>query len=168
MNFEGLDAYDNAILKLIKNDARKSYSEIGEQVGLSRTAVKNRMDAMQKKGIIRGYQTVIDSSKAVEGVKFIIDVEVSTDVFQDVLDVLCNDKYIRQVYGTTGNCRVHCQGFAPNNQTLEAHVRYLYNHNKGIRRLEWHILMTTFKDKDGGVEYVRYQKSEHLEGEQQG
>ncbi len=49
MNYEGLDTYDNAILKLIKNDARMSYSDIGQQVGLSRPAVKNRMLAMQKK-----------------------------------------------------------------------------------------------------------------------
>ena len=97
---------------------------------------------------------------------WIIDVEATTESLQDVLDILCNDKYIRQVYGATGNCRVHCQGYAPNNHTLEAHVRYLYNHNKGIRRLEWHMLMTTFKDLDGGVEYVRYKEPEHLEGEQ--
>ncbi len=168
MNYEGLDAYDNAILKLIKNDARMSYSDIGQRVGLSRPAVKNRMTAMQDKGIIQGYQTVINSSNIAKGVRFIIDVEASTDAFQDVVEVLCHDKYIRQVYGTTGNCRVHCQGFAPNNQTLEAHVRYLYNHNKGIRKLEWHILMTTFKDMDGGVEYVRYKESEHMEREQQG
>lgn len=167
MNFEGLDTHDNAILKLIKSNARMSYSEIGEQVGLSRPAVKNRMDAMRAKGIIQGYQTVINSSKISEGVKFIIDIEVNTDAFQEVLDVLCNDKYIRQVYGTTGNCRVHCQGYAPNNQTLEAHVRYLYNHNKGIRRLEWHMLMTTFKDLDGGVEYVRYKEPEDMEGKRQ-
>ena len=74
---------------------------------------------------------------------------------QEVLDVLGKDKYIRQVYGTTGNCRLHCQGYAPNNQTLDAHVRYLYNHNEGIRRLEWHMLVTTYKDVDGGVEYDR-------------
>jgi len=166
MNFEGLDTYDNAILKLIKENARMSYSDIGEQVGLSRPAVKNRMEAMQAKGIIQGYQTVINSSRISEGVKFIIDVEATTESLQDVLDILCNDKYIRQVYGATGNCRVHCQGYAPNNHTLEAHVRYLYNHNKGIRRLEWHMLMTTFKDLDGGVEYVRYKEPEYLEGEQ--
>ena len=164
MHFLGLDEQDNAILNLIKDKARMSYSEIGERIGLSRPAVKNRMDALQEKGIIQGYQTVINASKISEGVKFIIDIEASTDSFQEVLDVLCHDKYIRQVYSTTGNCRVHCQGYAPNNQTLETHVRYLYNHNKGIRRLEWHMLMTTFKDLDGGVEYVRYKESEYMEG----
>lgn len=151
--YQGLDEYDNAILKVIKNNARMSYSDIGELVGLSRPAVKNRMDAMVKKGVIQGFKTEINSYRMPEGVKFIIDIEVTTESYQEVLEVLCNDKYIHQVYGTTGNCRLHCQGFAPNNQTLDSHVRYLYNHNKGIRRLEWHMLVTTFKDKDGGVDY---------------
>lgn len=163
MNIEGLDALDNAILKVIKNDARMSYSDIGAKVGLSRPAVKNRMDIMERKGIIQAYQTIINSSRIPEGVKFFLDIEVTTESFQDVLDALCNDRYIRQVYGTTGNCRIHCHGYAPNNQTMDAHVRYIYNHNKGIRKLEWHMLMTTYKDVDGGVEYVRYQEPEYLE-----
>ena len=151
--FQGLDEYDNAILRIIKDNARMSYSDIGALVGLSRPAVKNRMDAMVKKGIIQGFRTDINTFRITEGVRFVIDVEVTTENYQDVLETLCNDPYIRQVYGTTGNCRLHCQGFAPNNSTLDSHVRYLYNHNKGIRRLEWHMLVTTFKDKDGGVDY---------------
>ena len=151
--FQGLDEYDNAILKIIKDNARMSYSDIGALVGLSRPAVKNRMDAMVKKGIIQGFRTDINTFRITEGVRFVIDVEATTESYQEVLEALCNDAYIRQVYGTTGNCRLHCQGFAPNNSTLDSHVRYLYNHNKGIRRLEWHMLVTTFKDKDGGVDY---------------
>lgn len=163
MMIAGLDELDNKILTVIQDHARMSYSDIGKLVGLSRVAVKNRMDVMEAKGIIQGYETKVNSTRITEGVKFIIDMEISTDAFHDVLDVVGNDKYIRQVYGVTGNCRIHCMGYAPNNTTLEAHVRYLYNHNAGIRRLEWHMLMTTYKDLDGGVEYVQHKGVEHLE-----
>lgn len=163
MDIAGLDAMDNKILDAIKNNARLSYSDIGKIVGLSRVAVKNRMESMEQSGIIQGYQTVFNTTRIPEGVKFIIDIEATTELFQDVLNVLGKDQYIRQVYGTTGNCRIHCQGYAPNQQTLNSHVRYLYNHNAGIRRLEWHMLVTTYKDMDGGVEYVQYTDSEHLE-----
>lgn len=36
MNIAGLDKVDNAILEVIKDNARMSYSDIGEKVGLSR------------------------------------------------------------------------------------------------------------------------------------
>ena len=76
MNSEGLDKLDYAILHVIKDNARMSYSEIGEQVGISRVAVKNRMDALEKNGVIQGYKTVIDDTKTPEGVSFILDVEI--------------------------------------------------------------------------------------------
>lgn len=164
MNIEGLDVLDNKILSMIKDNARLSYSDIGKEVGLSRVAVKNRMEALEKRGIIQGYQTVINATKVPEAVKFIIDVEATSELYNEVISTLANDRYIRQVYGTTGNCRIHCQGYAPNIKTLDAHVRYLFNNTAGIRRLEWHMLVTTYKDVDGGVEYVRYQEPEYLEG----
>lgn len=167
MNIEGLDALDNKILDAIKDNARLSYSDIGTMVGLSRVAVKNRMDAMEKKGVIRGYQTVINDNHMPTGVRFMLDVEATSESVQYILEVLCGDPYIRQVYSTTGNCRFHCRGYAPNNETLGSHVRYLYNHTEGIRRMECHVIMETYMDVDGGVEYVRYKESEHLESEQQ-
>ena len=44
---EGLDVLDNQILNVIKNNARMSYSDIGEKVGVSRVSVKKRMEAME-------------------------------------------------------------------------------------------------------------------------
>ena len=164
MNIEGLDVLDNQIISLLKENARLSFSDIGKEVGLSRVAVKNRMEALERKGIIQGYRTVINATRVPEAVKFIIDVEASSEQYNEVINTLANDRYIRQVYGTTGNCRIHCQGYAPNTKTLDAHVRYLYNNTAGIRRLEWHMLITTYKDVDGGVEYVPYRSPEYPEG----
>lgn len=64
MNIEGLEKLDNAILEVIKDNARMSYSDIGEKVGLSRVAVKNRMEILEKNGIIQGYKrrfTVVET-----------------------------------------------------------------------------------------------------------
>lgn len=163
MNIDGLDKMDNAILDVIKNDARMSYSDIGEKVGLSRVAVKNRMEILEQNGIIKGYKTIIDETKVPEGISFVLDVEVIPEDYEKVVEELARDRFLRQVYSTTGECRMHCVGFAPNHRTLEAHVNHLFIKTKGIRKMSWHMLLRTIKDVDGGVEYVRYQKSEHLE-----
>lgn len=153
MNMEGLDVLDNKILEVIRNNARLSYSDIGEKVGLSRVAVKNRMEAMEKNGIIQGYRTIIDPTKVPNGIQFIIDIEAIPELYQEVVDVLGNDRNLRQVYSTTGECRIHAIGFAPNTKTLESHVNHLFRNTKGIRKLGWHLLLSTIKDIDGGVEY---------------
>lgn len=60
------DEKDCNILSIIRENARLSYSEIGEKVGLSRVSVKKRMSDMQEEGIIRGYRALIDTSKLPE------------------------------------------------------------------------------------------------------
>ena len=155
MNIEGLDALDNKILEVLKENARATFSEIGEMVGLSRVAVKNRMEAMEKNGVIQGYKAIIDPTKIPQGVQFIIDTELIPELYQDAVDVLARDRFLRQIYTVTGECRIHAIGFAPNVTTLESHVNRLFKNTKGIRRLSWNLLLTTIKDVDGGVEYER-------------
>lgn len=163
MNIDGLDKMDNAILDAIKNNARMSYSDIGEKVGLSRVAVKNRMEILEKNGIIKGYKTIIDETKIPEGISFVLDVEAIPEEYENVIEELARDKFLCQIYNTTGDCRLHCVGFAPNHNTLAAHVNHLFVKTKGIRKMSWHMLLNTIKDVDGGVEYVRCKESEYLE-----
>lgn len=163
MNQEGLDKFDHAILDIIKDHARMSYSDIGEKVGLSRVAVKKRMDILENNGIIRGYKTIIDEAKAPDGIAFILDIEAVPEDYQTVLATLAKDRFIRQIYSATGECRIHCTGFAPNGHTLESHVNLLFKRTKGIRRLFWNMLLRTVKDIDGGINYDESEESEHME-----
>ena len=163
MNTEGLDKLDQAIIDVIKENARMSYSDIGDIVGLSRVSVKNRMEAMEKAGVIKGYKAIVDEKNASEGISFVLDIEVSPEEYDTVVENLAANKYLRQIYRTTGECRLHCVGFAPNHRTLEAHINHLYLRTKGIRRMSWHMLLCAIKDVDGGVEYVRCKEFEHLE-----
>lgn len=55
-----LDAKDSEIVRLLSEDARLTYSDIGKIVGLSRTAVKTRVTALEKAGIIKGYKAIVN------------------------------------------------------------------------------------------------------------
>ena len=54
MYLTGLDELDRRILDLLTQNARYTYSELGEKLGVSRVAIKNRMDALEQKGVIEG------------------------------------------------------------------------------------------------------------------
>ena len=128
MHIEGLDELDNKILETIKNNARLSYSDIGEKVGVSRVCVKNRIAALEQKGVIRGYQTVIDSAAATEeGVKFFLDAEVWHDHFEDAIAALSAEKSVREVYITTGDDHVHAVGITTNQANLRVMANRLYS-----------------------------------------
>jgi DNA-binding Lrp family transcriptional regulator len=55
-----MDGVDRKIVALLRENARRSYQSIGEQVSLSAPAVKRRVDRLEGEGVIVGYTTVID------------------------------------------------------------------------------------------------------------
>lgn len=54
---------DQQILDLLVEDARRSASEIGREVGLSPAAAKRRIDRLEESGLIRGYTAVLDHTR---------------------------------------------------------------------------------------------------------
>ena len=63
MFLDGLDELDQQIVKLLIRNARMSYSEIGQKIGISRVAVRSRVQALEQAGIIEEYTTVINPQK---------------------------------------------------------------------------------------------------------
>ena len=63
MYLNGLDELDQKIIQLLIENARISYSDIGKETGISRVAVKARIQALEKKGIIEEYTTIINPQK---------------------------------------------------------------------------------------------------------
>lgn len=65
MYLDGLDELDQKIIRLLIENARISYSDIGEETGISRVAVKARIQALEKRGVIEEYTTIINPQKSV-------------------------------------------------------------------------------------------------------
>ena len=51
---------DRRIVALLRQNARRSFKDIGEHVHLTAPAVKRRVDRLERDGVIRGYTTVVD------------------------------------------------------------------------------------------------------------
>lgn len=58
-----LDEMDLKILKLLQNDAKKAYGDIGKEVHLTAPAVHARVKKMEKAGVIKSYSINIDFEK---------------------------------------------------------------------------------------------------------
>ena len=56
----GMDKTDRRIVALLRENARRSFQDIGEQVSLSAPAVKRRVDRLEAQGVIRGYAAAVD------------------------------------------------------------------------------------------------------------
>ena len=55
-----MDRIDQQIVALLRENARRSFQDIGSRVALSAPAVKRRVDRLESDGVIRGYSAVLD------------------------------------------------------------------------------------------------------------
>ncbi|OEV12558.1 DNA-binding Lrp family transcriptional regulator [Streptomyces sp. Amel2xB2] len=55
-----LDDLDERIVHVLSEDARRSYADIGSEVGLSAPAVKRRVDRLRAEGAITGFTVRVD------------------------------------------------------------------------------------------------------------
>ncbi len=58
-----MDAIDQQIVALLREDARRTFQSIGARVGLTAPAVKRRVDRLEADGVIRGYAAVVDPGR---------------------------------------------------------------------------------------------------------
>jgi Lrp/AsnC family transcriptional regulator, leucine-responsive regulatory protein len=69
-----LDSVDRRIIALLRENAKRTFADIGADVGLSSTAVKRRVDRLHHDGVIVGYGARIDPLALGEGIEALIEV----------------------------------------------------------------------------------------------
>jgi Lrp/AsnC family transcriptional regulator, leucine-responsive regulatory protein len=83
---ETVDETDRAIIDLLREDARRTVSDIAGRVNLSPAPVKRRIDRLEKLGVIAGYTVVLDHQKVGPSIEAYTELRFSGDT--DVDDIL--------------------------------------------------------------------------------
>lgn len=107
-----LDGTDLRILRLLSEDSRRPYSEIGERVDLSAPAVSDRVSKLQDHGIIRRFTLDLDRSQLREGTPVLVTLSVAPGTVERVRDALSGVDGIENVFTTAGS-RVVLTAHAP-------------------------------------------------------
>lgn len=58
-----LDGLDLKILKALQENAKRTYTEIGSQLGVAHSTIYDRIKRMEEQGIIKKYTTLLDLEK---------------------------------------------------------------------------------------------------------
>lgn len=107
MHINGLDEIDNQIINLLIADARLTYSEIGEKVGISRVAVKKRVAALEEQGIIKGYHADVNPMEAPKMMTFVAVIKTRADSYDLISDALEQEDCVVTLCKMSGDNILH-------------------------------------------------------------
>ena len=143
-----LDAKDNEIIRLLSEDARLTYSDIGKIVGLSRTAVKTRVTALEKAGIIKGYKAIINPFASSTMVQFVVNIETKPEHFEAVKTWFAEAEQAKTLIQTSGRCHLLAVCLAEDVSALREHLNNIYKTLPGIVSINVNTVLEVVK---GGI-----------------
>lgn len=132
MHINGIDEKDNEIINLLLKNARMSYSDIGEKVGMSRTAVKNRVTALENRGIIGGYRAIINPCESPEMMTFVVNVETKPESFEYAKQVFSQATETVTLVQTTGRCHLVAICVSKDIKSMKIFVNNVYKEINGV------------------------------------
>ena len=149
MFLDGLDELDQKIVSLLIQNARMSYSDIGAQVGLSRVAVKMRIQALEQRGIIEEYTTIINPQKISGAVSCYFEIETAPESLAEVTRRLCQADAVTQIYRVTGKNKLHVHAVAASAQEMERLMEEVIDPLPGVLSCSCNIILSRIKDIKG-------------------
>jgi Lrp/AsnC family leucine-responsive transcriptional regulator len=121
-----MDALDDRIIGLLTADARRSFSDLGREVGLSTNAVAARVRRMERTGVILGYTLVTDTPAGPGGLEVFIDVRLDQDTEGDAfLEALRPLPQIADAVHVTGPFDYLLRAVVPDSAALDALLKHL-------------------------------------------
>ena len=149
MFLDGMDEVYQKIVQLLIKNARMSYSDIGQQVGISRVAVKSRIKALEEKGVIEEYTAIINPQKISGAVSCYFEIELSPEHFEAAVNILRENPIITQIYRVTGRCRLHVHAVASSNEEMDNLLARVIDPLPGLLSCSCNIILSRIKDIKG-------------------
>ncbi|MDH5482886.1 MAG: Lrp/AsnC family transcriptional regulator [Candidatus Bathyarchaeota archaeon] len=143
-----LDDMDLKILDALQQDAKQTYTAIGEQFGLAHSTVYDRIKRMEQHGIIKKYMAVIDAEKAgSKNITAIMTVYTDPKESEKVAENLCDAPEVLEVYTSLSEeLLIMAKVVAENQESLHNFIANSVAPLPGVLRIRTSIVTKKFKE----------------------
>ncbi|MBN8235163.1 Lrp/AsnC family transcriptional regulator [Halobacillus kuroshimensis] len=149
MKSNEFDQTDRIIVDELVRDGRISYVELAEKVGISRVAVKDRINSLINKGVIENFTAVINSERFGQNISAFFEVDVEPMNLQAVAQNLADNPSVASIYQMTGPSTLHMHVLVEDFKMLEAFINDELYSVEGITRVDSSIILKRFKSRKG-------------------
>jgi Lrp/AsnC family leucine-responsive transcriptional regulator len=118
MTFD-LDAKDRKILELLDQDARLTYADIGERVGLAASSVHDRIRKLERRGAIAGYRAEISLEAAGLPITAFVSIALNPSSPTNIPGGVAEIPLVESCYSVAGDNSYVLMVRAPTTRALE-------------------------------------------------
>jgi len=140
-----VDAVDLKILELMRPDARISLTSMSKTLGLSKSAVKYRVDRLIEVGVIKAFFTLVDHAVYGIALSVLFDLTIEQQVIESVAEKLASYPEVVRVYELTNSPDLHVHALFKDNGELEHFIRNKLYSIPGIRVIKSGMIMKRYK-----------------------
>lgn len=98
-----MDATDRQLITALRTDGRATFAELGRTVGLSASAVRERVSKLEAAGVISGYHASVDPAAVGLGVTALVAIEPSdTGDTEEIASSLATLAEVESCYAVAG------------------------------------------------------------------
>jgi len=137
-----LDDVDRNILALLQHQGRRSFADIGREVGLSTPAVKRRVDRLRERGVITGFTALVDPAAFGQHTEAFVEIFCVANMSPIALrETLAGEPEVVAAYTVTGDADALVQVRAADVAHLEAALERI-RANTAIARTKTIIVLS--------------------------
>jgi Lrp/AsnC family leucine-responsive transcriptional regulator len=143
-----LDDFDRRILEMVQKDSRQPAEKIGDEIGLSASAVQRRLARLRQSGVIIGEIAVVDPKAVERPLTLIVDVELERerpDLLQSFRRWIDAEPAIQQAWYVTGDGDYVLIVTARDVETYDALMQQMTRKNANVRRFHTRVALGTLK-----------------------
>jgi DNA-binding Lrp family transcriptional regulator len=137
----GIDALDARLIRAMCDTPRAGVMELARQLGVARGTVQARLDKLQQRGIISGFDPDLNLRAMGYEVLAFVSLEIAQGRLDDVCRHLCEIPEVLEVHTVTGPGDLHCRVVAHTNDHLQAVINRILE-TPGIDRSTTQIALT--------------------------
>ena len=153
-----LDDIDKDILRILQEDARKSYREIQKELGISIGTIHNRISKLKNNKIVQGYTLKLNNTKLGYKLTFLIRIQIDGKHTADILEEISQKPEVCSVFHTTGEQSAALICRFRESEDVHNFVREL-NEKEYVTRTVSNMVLKEYKNSA----FVEIQKSETSE-----
>jgi DNA-binding Lrp family transcriptional regulator len=137
----GIDELDARLITSLAETPRAGVTELARQLGVARGTIQARLDKLQARGVITGFDPDLHLETLGYEVLAFVTLEIAQGRLSDVIDHLADIPEVIEAHSTTGPGDLHCRVVARTNEHLQTVINRVLEVN-GIVRTSTQIALT--------------------------